>query len=276
MLSELVVPGGETTQGSIDKLLGIVDPPIGWIVFNNPTRRNAVSVAMWRALPIILQTLIADDRVKVIVLVGAGEKAFVSGADISEFGTTRSTPADNDAFRQQSGAAGTALAQSTKPTIAMIRGACIGGGLATATNCDIRVAETGARFGIPAARLGIGYPFPGVQKLVALVGPAHAKAILFTARYYSAAEAYAVGLVTEIVAPEALEERVRALAGMIAANAPLSIQASKLAIDNAVRDPADRDREAVDTAVAKAMASDDFKEGSRAFMEKRPPRFTGH
>lgn len=269
------MPVGDLAPGSITKLVGVLAPPIGWLVFNNPERRNAVSVDMWRAIPDVMHSFTEDERIRVIILTGTGDRAFVSGADISEFGKTRATAEDNAAFRKQSGAAGATIALSAKPTIAMIRGACIGGGLATALNCDLRVAETGARFGIPAAKLGIGYPFAGVARLVALVGPAHAKALLFTARHFGAEAAQAMGLVNEVVAPAALEAHVQALALEIAANAPLSIFAAKLAIDTAVKDPKDRDLAAVEAAVARAMASEDFREGSRAFLEKRRPRFQG-
>jgi enoyl-CoA hydratase/carnithine racemase len=267
--------GGHAVDGTIDKLIGHADGAIGWLIFNNPERRNAVSLDMWAAVPPIIAAFHADPSIKAIVLTGSGGKAFVSGADISEFEKTRSSHEANDEYRRISGLAGAAIARSAKPTIAMIRGVCIGGGLATALNCDLRIASEGSRFGIPAARLGIGYPFAGIQRLVALVGPAQAKAIMFTARHYPAIEAQAIGLINETVADGALEERTLELAGMIAANAPLSIAASKLAIDEAVKDPGDRDIAAITEAVSRAMGSDDFKEGRRAFMEKRSPVFTG-
>lgn len=269
------MPAGDLAPGSIAKLVGVIAPPIGFLVFNNPERRNAVSVDMWKAIPDVMQAFTQDDRIRVIVLTGAGDRAFVSGADISEFDKTRSTAEDNAAFRKQSGAAGATIANSIKPTIAMIRGACIGGGLATALNCDLRIAEAGSRFGIPAAKLGIGYPFAGVARLVALVGPANAKALLYTARHFGAHAAQAMGLINEVVETADLEAHVQALASEIAANAPLSIRAAKLAIDNAIRVPSDRDLVAVDAAVALAMGSEDFREGSRAFLEKRPPVFRG-
>ncbi len=270
-----VRPGGHAVDGTIDKLIGHADGAIGWLIFNNPARRNAVSLDMWAAVPTIMSAFHEDPAIKVIILTGAGGKAFVSGADISEFEKTRSSAESNDEYRQISGRAGAAIAQSAKPTIAMIRGACIGGGLATAMNCDLRIASEGSRFGVPAARLGIGYPFAGILRLVSLVGPAHAKAIMFTARHYSAFEAQSIGLINEMVSEESLEQRILELAGMIAANAPLSIAASKLAIDEAVKDPGDRNVAAVGEAVSRAMGSNDFKEGRRAFMEKRPPLFSG-
>ena len=263
--------------GSIEKLFGVVDPPIAWLVFNNPERRNAVSHQMWKTLPTLIDGLARDPRVRVIVLVGAGDKAFASGADISEFegrfqlANEGAESARPDAFF----AAGASIRSCAKPTIAMIRGACVGGGLATALECDLRIADETARFAIPAAKLGIGYPFRAIQPLVALVGPAQAKAILFTGSQCGAEEALRTGLINEMVTCTKLLDRVREIAMTIARNAPLSIAASKLAIDNAVRDPVLRDMESVEAAVAAASASEDLKEGWRAFLEKRAPLFTG-
>ena len=272
---EDLITGDGHVAGTIDKLIGIADGTIGWLVFNNPERRNAVSMEMWAAIPPIMAAFAADPAIKLVVLTGAGGRAFVSGADISEFEKARGTVEANDEYRRVGGLAGAAIVNSAKTTIAMIRGVCIGGGLATALNCDLRIASADARFGIPAAKLGIGYPFAGIQRLVAQVGPANAKAIMFTARTYPAAEAHALGLINEVVAPERLEAHVREIAALIAGNAPLSIRAAKLAIDAAVRDPADRALAEIDAAVRTAMGSEDFKEGRRAFMEKRRPEFTG-
>lgn len=269
------LPSGSTVAGSIDRLQGIASGAIGWLVFNNPARRNAVSRAMWDAIPKVMQEFAENRAIRVVVLRGAGDRAFVSGADISEFETERATPEANADFRRATHRAGTAIVRSTKPTIAMVRGACIGGGLATALNCDLRIAAQGSRFGVPAARLGIGYPFAGIQRLVALVGPANAKSIMFTARQFDASEARLLGLVNEVVGADMLEARIVEIAETIATNAPLSIAAAKLAIDQAVMDPQDRDTDAVNVAVARAMDSDDFREGRRAFMEKRRPDFRG-
>jgi enoyl-CoA hydratase/carnithine racemase len=275
MSVDLLLSDGERVAGSLATLIGIAAPPIGWLVFNNVARRNAVTREMWEAIPAVMEAFTADERIKLVILAGAGRQAFVSGADISEFKTQRETTQGNADFRRTSGRAGAAIVNSAKPTLAMIRGACIGGGLATALNCDLRIASEESRFGIPAAKLGIGYPFAGIQRLVSLVGPAQAKAIMFTARHYPAREAQAMGLLNEVVADEQLETRTEEVAAMIAANAPLSIAASKLAIDQAVLDPANRDLDLVTAAVQRAMDSEDFKEGGRAFMEKRPARFTG-
>lgn len=274
---ELAIPrlDAARVEGSIDRLFGYVEEATGWLVFNNPGRRNAVSLEMWRAAPQVLQSFHSDPTVKVIVLVGAGGKAFVAGADISEFDKTRNTAEANTEYRRISGAATAAIEQSPKPTVAMIRGACIGGGLATALSCDLRIASAESRFGIPAARLGIGYPFAGVKRLVDLVGPSRAKHILFTAQHFSAAEAQAMGLINEAVPAEDLEARVRTLTASLAGNAPLSIRAFKLAVSEALKDPADRALDTVNEAVAAAMNSEDFREGQRAFLEKRPPRFQG-
>lgn len=271
----LALNEARSVDGSIDKLLGLADGAIGWVVFNNPERRNAVSLAMWQAIPGVVAALEADPAIKVLVLTGSGDKAFVSGADISEFDRNRSSADANAEYRRISGLAGAAIAHCAKPSIAMIRGACIGGGLGTALSCDLRIAADDARFGIPAAKLGIGYPFAGIQRLVALVGPARAKDIMFTARQFTAGDAQTMGLINEAVPGDMLEARVRERAALIAGNAPLSIAASKLAIGEAIKNPADRDLDAVAAAVARAMASEDFREGGRAFLEKRPPAFTG-
>lgn len=275
MTDDWKMPEGRRVDGSIDKLVGIADGAVGWLVFNNPERRNAVSRAMWEAIPDVVEAFESDPAIKVMVLTGAGGKAFVSGADISEFEEERKAAETGKAFRNDANNAWAAISRSRLPSIAMIRGACIGGGLATALNCDMRIASEGSKFGIPAARLGVGYPFAGIQKLVSVVGPSHAKQIMFTAGHYSASEAKAIGLINEMVSDGALEARVAELAGMIAANAPLSIAAAKLAVDQAVMDAELRDVGAVEAAVATAMSSEDIGEGHRAFMEKRKPDFKG-
>lgn len=178
-----------------EKMIARKDGPIGWIVFNNPARRNAVSVEMWEALAEIVDDYARDPAIRVIVARGAGGKAFVSGADISEFEQKRSTPESTEAYRRISERGGEALRLVGKPTIAMIEGFCIGGGVSLALSCDLRIAAESARFGVPAARLGLGYELPGVKKLVDVVGPAFAKEIFFTARQFNAAEALQMGLI---------------------------------------------------------------------------------
>ena len=259
----------------VEKLVGRKDGAIGWMIFNNPERRNAVSLDMWRAIPEVLAAFEADPEVRVIVFTGAGERAFVSGADISQFEAERSDAAAEARYSSASAAANAAMAGLSKPSIAMIRGYCIGGGLAVALTCDLRVCSEESRFAIPAARLGLGYGFGGVKALIDVVGPSIAKEILFTARQFSAEEALRVGLVNRVAPATDLERLVRDYAAMIGANAPLTLRAAKLAAREALRDPEKRRLAEVEAAVAACFDSADFKEGRTAFMEKRTPTFRG-
>ena len=258
-----------------DRMLAHVDDGVGWMTYNNPARHNALSMDMLAAVPSILRSLQADPEVAVIVVTGAGDKAFVSGADISEFGERRTTVEARAAYDRGLADSWRAWDEVDKPIIAMIRGYCIGGGLLTALKADIRVAAAGSQFGVPAARLGLGYGFGGVQQLVGLVGPAWTSEILFSARRLSADEALRIGLVNRVVPGELLEARVAELAATIAANAPLTVRACKLAIRQARTDPAARDLTRVDELVEACFRSEDYLEGQRAFAEKRPPRFQG-
>ncbi|MGH7779904.1 MAG: enoyl-CoA hydratase [Candidatus Binataceae bacterium] len=256
------------------KLIGKKDAPIGWLIFNNPERRNAVSTEMWEAIPRVLSGFEADPDVRVVVMTGAGEKAFVSGADISQFEDQRANREANERYSSRSGAGTAALASLKKPSIAMIRGFCLGGGLAVALSCDLRICSDDARFGIPAARLGLGYGFEGVRRLVDIVGPAYTNEILFTGRQFDAQEALRMGLVNRVVAAAELEETLRGYARTIGENAPLTIRAAKMAVREALKDPARRKLEALEGAVAACFESTDYAEG-RAFMEKRKPKFLG-
>ena len=257
-----------------ENMLAEVDGSIGWMIFNKPARRNAVSLDMWEAIPAILDRFEQDPAVRVVVLKGAGEQAFVSGADISQFEKARSSAASNAHYETVSGEAGRRLAACGKPTIAMIRGFCIGGGLAIAIGCDIRIANEGARFGIPAARLGLGYGASGVRKLMELVGPSFTKEIFFTARHFSAAEAKEMGLINRIVADEALEEYTRRYCATIGENAPLTMLALKRTVGELVLGER-ADLATCDRLVRACFESEDFIEGRRAFMEKRRPVFQG-
>src|SRR5436190_6427098 len=203
-----------------EQLLCEVDDGIALVTFNNPTKRNALSVEIREALPGVLRTLQADDDVRVVVLTGAGDKAFVSGADISEFGEQRTTPEARAAHDDRAADAARAWHELDKPIIAMIRGFCIGGGLLTALQADIRIASDDSRFGVPAARLGLGYGFGGVEQLMQLVGPSWASEILFSARRLSAEEARHCGLVNRVMTVDALRDEVPALGRSISANAP--------------------------------------------------------
>ena len=249
--------------------------PIGWLVINNPERHNAVSYEMWQAIPEVLKGFAADPGIRVIVVTGAGEEAFASGADISQFGEQRSTPEAVADYNAKTARAHAALINVNKPTIAMIRGFCIGGGLALALCCDIRIAAEGSRFGVPAARLGLGYRFEGVKRLVDLVGPAYAREIFFTARRFDTGEALRMGLINRMVPSVELENVVKETAETIAANAPLTISAAKLCIEESLKDPEARDLAACHAEVEACFKSEDYVEGRRAFAEKRRPKFRG-
>ncbi|MGI9403714.1 MAG: enoyl-CoA hydratase, partial [Hyphomicrobium sp.] len=235
---------------------------------------NALTAAMWKALPDLLAEAEGDDAIRVIVLRGAGERAFSTGADISEFESARTgeKAAEYDALNH---AAFTALSGCTKPTITMIHGFCLGGGLGLALSTDIRLADEKAEFAIPAARLGLGYNARWVRPLLAVVPPSRAKEMLFTGRRFKVAEAADMGLVNRIVDAAGLEQTTHALAQEIAANAPLTVRAAKRAIDEIMRHPETPNMAALDAAIAACFNSDDYAEGRRAFLEKRKPRFQG-
>ncbi|HEV2301861.1 MAG TPA: enoyl-CoA hydratase [Stellaceae bacterium] len=262
-------------QPMTTKMIAEKDGPIGRIVFNNPARHNAVSLDMWEAVPLILDDFEADDRIRVIVLSGAGGKAFVSGADISEFKEKRATEEAAAAYSRISEGARKRIEETPKPTIAMIRGYCIGGGVGTALACDMRIAAVGSRFGIPAAKLGLGYGYDGIKKLIDLVGPAHAREIFYTARQFSAEEALRMGLVNQLVPDGELESYVRNYCEMIAANAPLTVRSVKIIVAEALKDEHARDMALAKRVVEECFASDDYAEGRTAFMEKRKPMFKG-
>lgn len=264
-----------TATASDDKILSKKSGPIGHIIINNPEKHNAFSLDMSSAAAGVMDDFLADDAVRVIVLSGAGDKAFISGGDISKFEQARATKADVENYAKTGERFRTQLKSSPKPTIAMIRGYCLGGGMAIAMNCDIRICTEDASFGIPAAKLGIGYAADRLGQLVELVGPSAAKDILFTGRRVPAPEALRLGIVNYMVAAADLEAFVDNYAKTIAGNAPLSIVASKRAIDEYVKDADKRDEALVAQVVADCFASQDYVEGRRAFMEKRKPAFTG-
>src|SRR5690349_2268972 len=262
-------------QPLTSKMIAEKDGAVGRIVFNNPARHNAVSLEMWQAVGQIMDDFEADDAIRVIVVTGAGGKAFVSGADISEFKEKRANEEAAAAYAKISEAARLKLHETLKPTIAMIRGYCIGGGLATAIGCDIRIAAEGSKFGIPAAKLGLGYAYDGIKKLIDLVGPAHAREIFYTARQFTAEEALRMGLVNQLVPDGELEAYVDNYCAMIAANAPLTVRAAKVAIREALKDESARDLALCKRLVDECFASQDYAEGRTAFMEKRKPAFQG-
>ena len=257
------------------KMIARKEDGIGWMIFNQPEKLNAVSYDMWVAVPKIIADYEADPNVRVIVLAGAGDKAFVSGADISEFEHKRGTADAIKVYNEAGDHANAALINATKPTIAMIRGYCIGGGLGIALTTDLRICGDTSTFAVPAAKLGLGYAYGGIKRLADVVGPSFAKEIFFTARQFTAEEACVMGLVNRIVPVAELEAYVRKYAATIAGNAPLTVKAAKMAINAATKDPDKRDLATVQAAVDACFASEDYKEGRTAFMEKRRPAFKG-
>jgi enoyl-CoA hydratase len=258
-----------------DKIVSRTEDGIGHIVFNNPEKRNAVSLEMWQAVEQALDRFAADDDVRVVVLSGAGGKAFVSGADISKFENERSTAAEVKHYNATTARLYEKMTAFAKPTIAQITGSCVGGGVGLAVCCDLRICGEGSRFGIPAARLGVGYGFSGINRLVQLVGPAFAKEIFFTARLFSAAEAHAMGLVNRVVPDDEVAAYVAEYAQKISDNAPLTVASAKAIVGEALKDPAERDLARCAALVDACYASQDYVEGRRAFMEKRKPQFVG-
>lgn len=258
------------------EILSHTEHGVARLTIDNQAKRNAVSLEMWQAIEDALDQLADDDGVRVLVLSGAGTQAFSAGADISRFESERASLAAQKAYNDTNARASVKLESFPKPTIAQIHGACMGGGVGLAACCDLRLAGESARFGIPAARLGLGYGFVGVARVARLVGLADALDIYYTARQVGAAEAKAIGLVNRVVPDAALEAEVDQLAATIAGNAPLTIAAIKAAAIEFRRPEAERDLDRVARMVEACGTSQDYVEGRRAFMEKRRPVFTGH
>jgi enoyl-CoA hydratase/carnithine racemase len=258
-----------------DKMLSRKEGGVGYLIFNNPERHNAVSLDMWEAAQGFLADFAADQTVRVVVVTGAGGKAFVSGADISKFESERASKEAIDRYNAAVDKANAAVYEFPKPTIAMIRGYCIGGGVGLALACDLRICSDNSKFGVPAAKLGLGYGFKGIKKLVDVVGPSFAKEIFFTARQFTAAEALAMGLVNRVLPGAELEKYVKDYADAISANAPLTVNSVKYIVGEAVKDESARDLKRCADLVAQCFASKDYAEGRKAFMEKRKPAFIG-
>lgn len=251
-----------------------IDSGIGRITLNHPARHNAMSLAMWNRLSGIVGDLDTDDAVRAVIVTGAGNRAFSAGADIGEFEQHRRDSAGTEAYDRASTGAMQALAAMRKPTIAMISGYCIGGGLGLALACDLRVAAEGALFGIPAARLGLAYDVALLHRLRHIAGTSAAKILLFTAARLDAGEALRLGIIDRLVAPDQLEAETHRITATIAANAPLTIAAAKYAIDLPAAPTAAEQAEA-ERMLRACFDSEDYQEGKRAFTEKRAPAFKG-
>ena len=266
----------ETMTSQAQTLLMEKDGPIGWITFNQPQKRNAVSQEMWQRMPEYVRDLAADPAIRVVILRGAGDAAFVAGADISQFKDRRRNATDEEEYRRISAAGSESLATLGKPLVAMIHGFCIGGGVSIAITCDLRIAADDARFGIPAARLGLGYHYKGMEKLMGLIGPAYTKELFFTARTdFSAQDALRMGLVNQVVPKADLERFTRDYALTMSRNAPLTLRTAKATVEQLLRPAADRDLALLDQLIAECFNSQDYQEGVRAFSEKRRPQFQG-
>jgi enoyl-CoA hydratase/carnithine racemase len=248
---------------------------VGVVTFNNPDKRNAMSLEMWEGFGEALTALRDDKAVRVVILRGAGGKAFVSGADISQFEKTRHNAAASEEYGKRSAAQRALLADYPKPTIACIQGFCLGGGMQVAMLTDIRIASHDSQFGIPAARLGIAYGYDGLKHLVSLVGPSWARLLMYTGMRIDAAEALRIGLVERLIPENQHWGETMAIAETISQNAPLAIKAAKITIAQVLKDESGRDMDAIRDIGNACMDSADFREGRQAFMEKRKPRFTG-
>ncbi len=257
------------------KILGGREGQVGRLILNNPERHNALSLAMWEGGADLVEEMATDPETRLLVISGAGGKAFAAGADISKFEEERSTPEAVEHYKQTNSRFYAAVTNFPKPVIAKINGYCIGGGLALAICCDIRICEERSKFAVPAAKLGLGYGFDGIRQLANIVGPSMAAEIFYTARQFTSSEAYEMGLVNRVVSSDELDAYVEDYETRIAENAPMTIagvKAIKLAIES---DPDQRDLKTIEDMVRACYESQDYIEGRTAFMEKRKPKFIG-
>lgn len=245
------------------------------IQFNRPESRNAVNAEMWKAIPIVFENLGKINNLRSVVVSGAGSECFSAGADISEFANNRTEKGAARLYEKLNVDAFAAISGCKIPTIAMISGFCMGGGMAIALSCDLRIAADNSVFCLPPAKLGLAYPVEGIRQLLAVVSPSVAKEMIFTARRVNALDASRAGLVNEITTIDQLEDTVSDLCRTIAANAPLTVSASKQTIDELHQHPEAADMSKLDALSAMCFDSQDYKEGQLAFAEKRKPVFRG-
>ena len=264
-----------TAEDASDRIRLGIDGPIARLVLDNAARRNALDLAMWRAIPDLVGQAKARAGVRVLLVCAAPGLPFCSGADISEFSTVRATAEGGRAYEAANEAAFDALSQCKLPVVAAIRGFCLGGGMGLAAACDLRIVAEGAQFGIPAGRLGVGYPPSAMAYVVAAVGPAKARDLFFTARRLDAAEAAALGFADRLVPEPELDAAATALAQTIAANAPLTLAAAKAAIARCAGLPGAPSTQDCERLAAACFDSADYAEGRAAFLGKRAPRFEG-
>ena len=257
------------------KMMSHSEGSVGWMIFDQQAKYNAVTYDMRRAIPDILEKFENDDEVRIVIVAGAGDKAFISGSDVSQFGEKRSSKDMIKLYDEASEQANSAMQDFPKPLIAMIQGYCLGAGVLTAMLCDFRIAADNSVFGLPPAKLGLGFGFGGVDNLVKLIGPAYASEMLFTGNRYTAEQAMKMGLVNEIVPHTELEQTVVESAEIIALNAPLTIKLLKTSIQNTQLDESQRDMQKVQAQIDACFESEDYQEGRKAFMEKRRPNFKG-
>ncbi len=271
----LDVPKTSEKSFADGKILQGITEGVGVVTFNNPDKRNAMSLDMWEGLGQALIELRDDADVRVVILTGAGDKAFMSGADISQFEKTRHNAQASEEYSKRSATQRALLADYPKPTIACIRGFCLGGGMQVAMMSDIRLASENSQFGIPAAKLGIAYGYDGLKHLVSLVGPSWARLLMYTGMRIDSAEALRIGLVDRVLSDAELWNATLDTARSIAGNAPLAIKAAKITIAQVLKDESHRDMDAIKAIGTACMDSEDFREGRQAFMEKRKPQFKG-
>ncbi len=262
-------------QSPTERVEARLDASTLHIRFNNPARHNALSVDMWEAIPVLLAQAACDDRVRLVVFSGAGEKAFIAGADISQFEDLRAAREAVARYEVIAEAALMGIHRFSKPTLACIRGFCVGGGINVAISCDLRIASSDSVFFIPAARLGLGYRYSALKNLVDLIGPGAAKDLFFTARRIDAEEARSLGLISRVCAPDALAALLSEYTTALAVNAPLTVAAAKVVIGEILKPAPDFDAEMCQQLIRGCFESEDYAEGRRAFMEKRQPVFTG-